>query len=499
MRERRSPFRSSLVVEPFWKRVAMAAVTVLVYVGAFLPLYGEGGTAVLALALFPVVILGWIFGAWGGLLAGVLSVPVNALLLVAVGEPGWVLMVQPGGGEGSALIVVVGSVIGLLRDLGVRLDRNLTEWRKAERALRETEDRYRVLFERSRDPMYVSTADGSIVDANDALVRLFEYGRAELLDLNTGSLYADPEDRERFKDLIARNGWVEDFPVQLRTRTGRVRDCLITASGRKGPDGDVVQYQGSIRDVSEDWALHELADRRTRELQEAVAELEAFTYSVSHDLRTHLVTLGGFASILWTEHRDELSPKAQEFLARIQAASRRMDTFVRDLLDYGRVSRISVTLEPVSLAHAVESARAALEGVIAGCGADVAVETALPDVQADPTLVERVVENLISNAVKFVPEGRAPRVRIRARTHERHVRLEIEDNGIGIAEADVARAFRAFERLDPGRFPGSGVGLAIVNKAVERMGGEVGVTSTPGEGSTFYVLLRAAETREHDI
>lgn len=499
MRERRSPFRSSLVVEPLWKRLGLASVPVVVYVAAFLPLYREGGTAVLALALFPVVVLGWLFGAWGGLLAGVLSIPVNALLLVAVGEPGWVLMLQPGGGEGSALIVVVGSVIGLLRDLGVRLDRNLTEWRKAERALRETEDRYRVLFERSRDPMYVSTADGRIVDANDALVRLFGYGRAELLDLNTATLYADPADRDRFKELIGRNGWVEDFPVPLRTRDGRVRDCLITASARQGPDGEIVQYQGSIRDVSEDWALHELADRRTRELQEAVAELEAFTYSVSHDLRTHLVTLGGFTSILWAEHRDELSPKAREFLERIQAASRRMDTFVRDLLNYGRVSRAPVHLEPVSLAQAVEAARHALEGAIVGRGAEVSVETALPDVQADRTLVERVVENLVSNAVKFVPEGRTPRVRIRARLHEHHVRFEVEDNGVGIAEGDVPRAFRAFERLDPARFPGTGVGLAIVNKAVERMGGEVGVTSTPGEGSTFHVLLRAAETPEHDI
>lgn len=498
-RERRSPFRSSLVIEPLSKRLALASVPVAVYAAAFVPLFREGGMGVLALALFPVVILGWLFGAWGGLLAGVAAVPLNALLLSLVGEPGWALVLEAGGVEGSALVVVVGSVIGLLRDLGVRLDRNLTEWRRAERALRASEDRYRMLFERSRDPMYVTSAAGRIVEANDALVRLFGYGRSELLDVDTATLYADPTDRDRFRALIAKSGWVEDFPVQLRTRDGKVRDCLITASARRGDEGEILEYHGSIRDVSEDWALHDLAERRTRELQEAVAELEAFTYSVSHDLRTHLVTLGGFTSILWSDHRDELSPKAQEFLQRIVAASRRMDTFVQDLLSYGRVTRAPVKLEPVSLARVVEEARTTLSGVIAERGAEVLVETTLPEVHADPVLLQRVVENLLSNAVKFVPDGRTPEVRVRARVHEYHVRLEIEDNGVGMAPEDVPRAFKAFERLDPAGFPGTGVGLTIVAKAVERMGGEVGAVSTPGEGSTFHVLLRAAEPDEVEI
>ena len=499
MKDRRGPFRSNLVVEPPSKRYALAAVPVAVYCLAFVPLYHQGGTGVLALALFPVVVLAWLFGVWGGLLAGVLSVPLNAVLLVLVGEPGWEIMARTGGGEGSALVLALGCVIGLLRDLGLRLDLSFTEWRRAERALSDTEDRYRVLFERSRDPMYVTTAAGRFIEANDALLRLFGFGRAEILDVSASELYADPQDRVRFRDQVRKNGWVEDFPVQLKTRAGEVRDCLVTATVRRGDDREIVEYQGSIRDVSEDWALHELAERRTRELQSAVAELEAFTYSVSHDLRTHLVTMGGFTSILWTEHRDELSPKAREFLQRIQAASRRMDIFVRDLLMYGRVSRAPMSLETVSLAHAVEAARAVLAVPITEREGTVTVETSLPDVEADRTVLERVVENLLSNAVKFVPPERSPEVRIRARVHDRHVRFEVEDNGIGIAPEDVARAFWAFERLDPGSFPGTGVGLAIVQKGVERMGGEVGVTSTPGEGSTFWVLLRAAAPEEQEL
>ena len=490
-RNRRNPFRSSLMVEPMWRRVLLAVLAVGIYTAAFVPLFRQADTGVLALAIFPVVVVGWLFGAWGGLLAGVLSVPLNALLLVIVGEPGWELIVDAGGGEGSALVVVVGSVIGLLRDLGLRLDRHLTDWRGAERALRETEDRYRILFERSRDPLYVTGAGGRFVEANDALVRLFGYGRAELLELEVSRLYVDIADRERFIAQITRTGWVEDFPVQLRTKSGDIRDCLITATARTGSDGEVEEYQGSIRDVSEDWALHELAERRTRELQEAVAELEAFTLSVSHDLRTHLVTLGGFASILSSDHREQLDPKAQEFLDRILVASRRMDRFVQDLLMYGRVTRAPVHPETVSLRVMVDEALSALAGQIAERGAKVVVETDLPEVEADRTLLSRVVENLISNATKFVPADRTPEIHIRARSHDHHVRLEIQDNGVGIAEVDKARAFRAFERLDPAHFQGTGVGLSIVCKSVERMGGEVGITSTVGEGSTFHVLLRS--------
>lgn len=497
--ERRSPFRSSLVIEPLWRRLALAAGVVVIYAGAFVPLYRQGDTAVLALAIFPVVILGWLFGAWGGLVAGILSVPLNALLLQMVGEPGWSLVLVETGGEGSALVVVVGSVIGLLRDLGVRLDRHLTEWRRAERALRATEDRYRLLFERSRDPMYVSREPGQIIEANDALVRLFGYARSELLDLNVSELYCDPADRDRFREQITCSGWVEDFPVQLRTKSGEIRDCLITSTTRAGGGDGPLEYQGSIRDVSEDWALHQLAERRTRELQEAVGELEAFTYSVSHDLRTHLVTLGGFASILWSDHREEMGEKAQEFLKRIVAASRRMDRFVQDLLSYGRVTRAAVRLEPVDLGAVLESARAALATQITGQEAQITVEGSLPYVEADATLLERVVENLLSNAIKFVPDGRTPEIHVRARRQENHVRIEVQDNGIGMEEADVSRAFRAFERLDPGRFEGTGVGLSIVQKAVERMGGEVGVTSESGRGSTFWVLLRAEEPDDLDL
>jgi PAS domain S-box-containing protein len=489
-RERRNMFRASLLVEPLWRRLGLAGVALGVYVAAFLPLYRQAGAGISALSLFPVVVAGWLFGAWGGLLAGMLSVPLNALLLSLAGEAGWALVVD--GAEGSALVLVVGAVVGLLRDLGLRLDQHLTEWRRSERELRATEDRYRALFERSRDPLFVSRPDGSLVAANDALLRLMDVPRTRLLEHDVTRLFVDPEDRDRYQEELGRAGFVEDLPVRLRLDDGGIRECLLTASARHGPGRAVMEHQGSLRDVSDSRTLHSLAERRTRELERAVHELEAFTYSVSHDLRSHLVTMGGFASILDTEHRESLDETARDYLDRILRASRRMDAFVQDLLTYSRVTHAEVVPERVPLQAVVEDAMASLEGTLREREARVEVAGGLPEVEGDRVLLDRVVENLLSNAVKFVPPGRTPEVRVRSAVEGRRARLEVEDNGVGIEPGQLPGVFEAFERLHPGRFPGTGVGLTIVKRAMDRLGGEVGVHSRPGEGSVFWVVLTEA-------
>jgi len=486
--ERRNPFRSNLIIEPLSKRVGLAGGALVLYGMGFIPLYAAGGAGVSALSIFPVVVLAWLFGAWGGLLAGVLIVPLNLLLLVAVGEPGLLIVLGAGGVEGSALVIVVGAVVGLLRDLGVRLDHHLTEWRKAERALRDSEDRYRLLFERSRDPIYVSRPDGTIVDANEAMVTLFGYSRTELLDIDVLRLYEDPEARDLFALGIRRNGFVQDFPVRLLTKAGDVRECLISATARF--DGDKIrEYQGAIHDVSDSTGLHALAERRTRELREANAELEAFSYSVSHDLRTHLVTMGGFASVLWSDSRDQLDEKSREYLQRIVQAGQKMDRFVHDLLDLSKVTRATIKPALVDLRVVVGEVLAILDAQIKERRALVTIEGDLGTVGADRMLLVRSIQNLVSNAIKFVPTDRTPQVKILLTREGGHLRIAVQDNGIGIDAADVTRAFRAFERVAPAEYPGTGVGLAIVQKSAERLGGRVGVDSKVGEGSTFWMSI----------
>lgn len=490
IRQRRSPFRASLAIEPMSKRVALAAISLGVYALAFVPLYREGGVGVSALSIFPVVILAWLFGSWGGLLTGLVTIPANALLLAIVGEDGWAIVAREGGGEASALVLVVGCVIGLLRDLAVSLDRLFTDWRRAERALRGSEDRYRILFERSREPIYLTGPDGNVVDVNEAFVNALGYGKSELLDMDIERIYEDPADRDRYTAMINKDGFVQDFPVQVVRKDGEIRECLLSAVARF--DGtEVREYQGTLRDMSDSSGLRELAERRTRELEAAVAELEAFSYSVSHDLRTHLVTMGGFISVLWSDHREQLDEDGVEYLRTIRDACGRMDTFVHDLLHFSGAKRASLSPEHVSLDEAVRAAMDSLAAQIKDRQAEVSVSGSLGDVRADRELLSRAVQNLISNAIKFVPAERRPKVVVRAVDEGASNVLEIIDNGIGIDEEDLSRIFRPFERLQPGSFEGTGVGLATAQRFADRMGGDITVESLPGKGSTFRLSLPA--------
>ena len=171
-----------------------------------------------------------------------------------------------------------------------------------------------------------------------------------------------------------------------------------------------------------------------------------------------------------------------------------METLIRDLLEYSRLSRSELELTPVGLGLVVVDALAQLEATLAEAGAEVTVEEPLPTVPAHPATTVQVVANLVSNAVKFAAPGVTPCVRIHAATSGSTARLWVEDNGIGIKAEHVDRIFRVFERLhSTAAYPGTGVGLAIVRKGVERMGGRVGVESEEGGGSRFWIEFELGE------
>ena len=228
-------------------------------------------------------------------------------------------------------------------------------------------------------------------------------------------------------------------------------------------------------------------------LRETNEELEAFVYSVSHDLRAPLRAMEGFAQALLEDYGEGMDPTARDYAGRIIAAARRMDVLIQDLLAYSRVSRTEVRLGSVALERVIQDVLQELEAEIREKNAQVLVEEPLPLVQAHYTILCQVLSNLLSNAVKFVAEGVRPRVRMWAEERGEWIRLWVEDNGIGIPPEYYERIFRIFERLHGiETYPGTGVGLAIVKKGVERMGGRVGVESEVGQGSRFWIELYRA-------
>jgi len=234
---------------------------------------------------------------------------------------------------------------------------------------------------------------------------------------------------------------------------------------------------------------------RTQSLQATVQSLEGVLYHVAHDLRAPLRTMQGFTSILLEEHGPALGETGADFARRISAAATRMDKLIQDLLAYGRLAQSTPSCCPLDLGQPLRSVLEHLAQPIHSRKASVRIEKPLPKVEADPRILDLVLTHLINNALIFVAPEVVPEINIYAEQLEAgRVRLSIQDNGLGIAPEHHERIFRVFERLQGNDVnTGTGIGLAIVRKGAERMGGTVGVESKPGAGSRFWLDLPAAK------
>ena len=242
-------------------------------------------------------------------------------------------------------------------------------------------------------------------------------------------------------------------------------------------------------------SLEQRVQERTAKLQELVAELESFSYSVSHDLRAPLRIMASYAEIVLQEFGPSLVPEVRHYVERIARSAARMDALTQDVLAYTRLARGEISLEPVDL-------RATLDETIqqyphlSAVREVIQTREPLAAVMAHRPSLVQLLSNLLGNAVKFARPGVPLRIEIATRARGGRVRISVRDNGVGIAADHQAKIFRIFERVAGQDVPGTGIGLAIVKKAAERMGGTVGVVSKLGRGSEFWVELAAAHPRK---
>jgi PAS domain S-box-containing protein len=240
-------------------------------------------------------------------------------------------------------------------------------------------------------------------------------------------------------------------------------------------------------------ALEALVADRTQSLRQAIGQMEEFSNSVSHDLRSPVRAMQGYAEAVLEDYGDRLDDHGRDMLARIGRAGRRMDQLIRDLLTYSRLSRREMMLEPVSLARLIPEVVQQYPEMHAE-RATIEIAPDLPAVLAHEPSLTQVVSNLLSNAVKFVAPGTRPHIRVTAGRHGDRVRVNFQDNGVGIPPEYQHRLFGMFERLHTERsYDGTGIGLAIVRKAVERMNGQVGMDSDGMQGSRFWIELNAPQ------
>lgn len=376
-------------------------------------------------------------------------------------------------------------------------------------SMRASEIRYRRLFEAARDGILIlDPATRKITDANPFMTELLDYPYEELIGKELweiGLLKDEKASRAAFQELRS-NHFIRYEDLPLQNKAGE-RHEVEFVSNLYDEDGQEV-IQCNIRDITERKRgeqellkakdvisrhaseLEGLVDERTSELRETVSELEAFSYSVSHDMRAPLRAMQGYAKLIAEDYADKaLDARAADYLERISRASLRLDHLIQDVLSYTKVLRAEAPMARVDLDRLtrdiIETQPSAQRP-----GAEIRIEGTLPPVLGNEALLTQCISNLLSNALKFVAPGTSPRVRIRAEAVDAGFRVWFEDQGIGIARENHSRIFRLFERIHPAsQYEGTGIGLTIVRKAVERMGAQVGFESELGKGSQFWISL----------
>ncbi len=355
----------------------------------------------------------------------------------------------------------------------------------------------------SNDAVVTKTLDGIITSWNAAAEQLFGYTSAEAVGKPV--LILIPEERraeeQEILSKIRQDEQVEHYETLRRRKDGSLVPVSLTISPVRNLAGQIVGASKIVRDITEQKRIEDAikllnADlegrvlARTAALQVMIRELDTFAYTVAHDLRAPLRTIHSLSEIVLEESSALLPETSRRHLARICQAGSRMDRLIRDLLAYSRITREDVVLKPVDLDRHLREVEQSLGEELRRADPILSVDGRLGSVVGSESGIHQVLSNLIANAIKFVARGVRPAVRLRTEAMPGSIRLWVEDNGIGIAPEHHAKLFKVFERLNVSdEYPGTGIGLSIVKRAVERMQGRLGVESDLGSGSRFWVEL----------
>jgi PAS domain S-box-containing protein len=377
------------------------------------------------------------------------------------------------------------------------LELEIHQRKQMEAALRQSEARFRVMAETVPDILFTSRPDGWTDYANP---RFYAYtglrpGTAEGFGWAKGVHPADAQrvESRRSEGVGTRKGHRVEY--RLRGADGKYRWFLERCRPVLDDQGGLLKWVGACTDIDDQKrnqeALEQKVTERTAKLQELVDELEHFSHAIVHDMRAPLRSMQSFAELIEEEAAACLPPQSLDYLRRIRVASERMDRLIQDSLNYSRAVRESLPLAPVNLGELLRGLFETYPN-LQEQASEIHLERPLPGVLGNEAALTQCFSNLLDNAVRFVAPGCKPYVRIRAEAIGGTARVCVEDNGIGIPPQIQRQLFGIFQRHNPS-YGGTGIGLAIVRKLAERMGGRVSVESEPGRGSRFWLELPLAE------
>ncbi len=380
--------------------------------------------------------------------------------------------------------------IGAVRRRADRLEQALAEQRKAEEALRSSEERYRVLFSEANDSILILD-DAEIVDCNARALKMFGYSREELLGKQVQDLAPEFQsgDEAAFDAKPVSQSTVRDFQFKQKRKNGSLFDAEISLGTFRL--GEKILLMAIIRDISERTRVERERKKLIAELEAKNEEMKRFTHTVSHDLKSPLFTVKGYLGFLMKDVEAGELERAKSDAGRIQEAVDKMAALIEDLLELSRAGRAIHEPQKVPLGALAKEVVDHLAGRIEEKQAAVEIAEDLPVVLGDRSRLAEVLQNLIENAVKFSGEDE-PHVEVGSRSDRGKTVVYVRDNGVGIEPGFHDRVFGLFERLDP-NVEGTGIGLAIVKRVVEVHGGHIWVESKgKGDGATFCFTLPEA-------
>ncbi len=405
--------------------------------------------------------------------------------------------------DGARIICVITSTVRRSPEGGIigyqGIIRDVTAYKKAEEALRRSEEKFSKIFRSSPDWMAISTLeDGRLIDVNDAFLRITGYSREEVIGKTSAQLglWVDPEERRRVVELLREKNEIRNHEARFRLKSGEVRVFLRSAELIE-LDGetcvinitrDITQQKRASQEIKK---LNTELQKRVAELMGANKELDAFGHSVSHDLRAPLVTIGGFSMRLLKNYSDVLDAAGREMLKTIQSNVGKMENLINDLLSFSRSGRQAMRLEEVDMRSMVEAVFRELMAGTGGRKVELKMGELLP-ASADRALIRQVLINLLSNAVKFTRTRREGLIEVGSRREGEWVEYYVKDNGVGFDMKFAKKLFDVFQRAHRAEdFEGTGIGLSIVERIITRHGGRTWAEGKAGEGAAFYFTLSA--------
>jgi PAS domain S-box-containing protein len=344
------------------------------------------------------------------------------------------------------------------------------------------------LIEASLDPLVTIGHDGKITDVNTSTELVTGCSRDELIGTDFTNYFTEPEKAKKGYQEVFKEGFVSDFALEIRHRNGSITTVLYNASVYKDESGEVIGVFAAARDITERKKAEEILKSKLDELRRSNAELEQFAYVSSHDLQEPLRMISSYLQLLQRRYQGKIDEKADKYIYYAVDGASRMQNLINDLLEFSRVTTKAEEPEPTDSEFILNQALSNLDLYIKENKATVSYGS-LPEVMADSTQLAQVFQNLIINGIKFHGEE-ASIINICAVKKANEWQFSVQDNGIGIDPQYSERIFEVFKRLhNKEEYPGTGIGLAVCKKIVERHGGRIWVESELGKGSTFYFTL----------